>query len=203
MIKLILKTAPAVEPVSLAEMRAMLGITDGSDTHRDAVITARITAARRWAEEHCRRAFVTQTWTLHADRFWCYRTTDRRYGPYPFDLKPALQSVTSVKYIDTAGTQQTLAADQYQVDTVNSRLYSAYGVNWPVTRRQPNAVEIEHVSGYGAASTVPQEIKESLMFIVGHWENYQSSIEGAVRVTTIPYAVTQLLSPYVDLRNSF
>lgn len=188
----VLKTAPVEEPVTLAEMRAALGINDSTDTHRDAVITARISAARLWAEEHTRRSFVTQTWELYADCFEDY-----------FDLKSKLQSVTSVSYYDTDGVLQTLAADQYLVDTVNSRLYPAYGVSWPSTRDQVNAVIIEHVSGYGAASYVPQGIKESIMFIVGHWENYQSSIEGAVRISTIPYAVTQLLQPYVDLRNSF
>lgn len=188
----VLKTAPVEEPVTLAEMRATLGINDSTDTHRDGVITARINAARLWAEEHTRRAFVTQTWELYADCF----------GDY-FDLKSKLQSVTSVSYYDADGVLQTLAADQYLVDTVNSRLYPAYGVSWPSTRDQVNAVIIEHVAGYGAASYVPQGIKEALMFIVGHWENYQSSIEGAVRISTIPYAVTQLLQPYVDLRNSF
>lgn len=187
-----LKTAPAVEPVTLSEVKQQLGITQLSDITRDAVITARITSARRWAENHCRRAFITQTWTLYADAF-----------DSVFDLMADLQTVSTVKYYDSDGTLQTLAADQYLADTVNSRLYPAYGVSWPSTRDRVNAVEIEHVSGYGLASFVPQEIKEAIMFIIGHWENYQSSIEGAVRISTIPYAVTQLLASYVDMRNSF
>jgi len=192
MTRLILKTAPAVEPVTLAEVKQHLGITQLSDITRDDVITARIISARRWAEQHCRRAFITQTWTLYADHF-----------QPALDLLADLQSVTSVKYIDGDGAQQTLAADQTKIDTVNSRLYPAYNVSWPSSRVQVNAIEIEHISGYGVASYVPQDIKEAILFVVGHWENYQSSIEGAVRISTIPYAVTQLLAPYVDLRNSF
>lgn len=187
-----LKTAPVAEPVTLAEVKQQLGITQLSDITRDNVITARIVSARRWAESHCRRAFVTQTWYLYADEF-----------ADTYDLLADLQSVSSVKYYDTDGTLQTLAADQYLVDTVNSRLYPAYGVTWPSTRDRANAVVIEFISGYGLAVSVPHDIKEAIMFIVGHWENYQSSIEGAVRISTIPYAVTQLLAPYVDLRNSF
>jgi uncharacterized phiE125 gp8 family phage protein len=189
---LVLKTHPAEEPVTLDEIRQQMGIRDPDDTARDAIITARITSARRWAEQHCRRAFVTQTWTLYADAF-----------ADTFDLMADLQSISSVKYRDNDGILQTLDAGQYLADTVNSRLYPAYGVSWPGTREQYNAVQIEHISGYGAASFVPMDIKEAILFIVGHWENYQASIEGVVRVSTIPYAVTQLLSPYVDLRNSF
>jgi uncharacterized phiE125 gp8 family phage protein len=188
-----LKTAPTVEPITLDEVRQTLGITNLGDISRDSIITSRIVSARRWAEHHTRRAFINQTWYGYADAF-----EDR------FDLKADLQSVTAITYVDTDGASQTLAADQYLVDTVTSRLYPAYGVTWPSTRDQVNAVRVEFVSGYGAAATaVPQDIKDALMFIVGQWENYQSSIEGAVRPSTVPYAVLQLLQPYVDMRNNF
>ena len=45
------KTPPATEPITLAEMRLHLGITQTADTARDAIISARITSARQWAEE--------------------------------------------------------------------------------------------------------------------------------------------------------
>lgn len=207
MLQFRLKTAPAEEPVSLAEMRAMLGIQDVTDTHRDPVITARLIAARRWCEEHTRRAFVTQTWYGYASS-WRDQEVIARCNIVScckpiIDLKADLQSVNEITYVDTNGATQTLASDQYLVDAVMSRVHEAYGASWPGVRGQANAIRIEFVCGYGAAAAVPQPIKEAIMFIVAHWENYQSSIEGAVRITTVPYAVTQLLQPYVDLRSSF
>jgi len=187
-----LKTAPTEEPVSLQEIRQQLGISDISDTSRDAIISTRITSARRWSEQHTRRAFVTQTWIYYAPCFADY-----------FDLKADLQSVVSVKYIDPAGVLQTLAPADYLVDTVSSRLYPAYNTPWPAIRLQPNAIQIEYISGYGLAVDVPEEIKSAIKFTVGHWENYQNSIEGAQLIRTIPYAVTQLLSPHVDMRSLF
>ena len=186
-----IKTEPTAEPVSVDEFRAQNGIRE-SNISRNAVISNRITAARKWVESYCNIAIITQTWTLYSDEL---RDV--------FDLKGLLQSVSSVKYIDTNGIQQTLASDQYYVDLVNSRLHKAYNVNYPDVRGFINSVEIEFICGYGLAASVPNDIKEAIMFIVGHWENYQSNIEGAVRVQTIPYAVMQLLDPYIDYRKAF
>jgi uncharacterized phiE125 gp8 family phage protein len=187
-----LKTAPIAEPVSLADMQAVMGVHDTTNTLRDSVIASRITAARIMAEEFTRKAIISQTWELYADRF----------APY-FNLKMNLREVVSLKYIDTDGNQQTLDADQYLVDTVHGCLYPAYGVTWPSVRSQHNAVVIEHTAGYGANATdVPQNVLEAIKFLVAHWENYQPGIEGA-RITTIPYAVEQLLRPERDFRGAF
>jgi uncharacterized phiE125 gp8 family phage protein len=186
-----IKTPPALEPVTLADMRTQLGIIQSSDTSRDEVIKTRIVSARRWAESYMRRALITQTWTQYNNGFDDH-----------FDLLADLQSVTSIKYLDKYGVQQTLSSTIYYVDTVNSRVWLKTGQVWPDTYVQPNAVEIEYISGYGGVSSVPVDIIDAIKFIVGHWENYQSALEGA-RISTIPYAVEQLLRPYVDMRSAF
>ena len=63
---LTLVTAPASEPVSLAEAKAHLRIEAADD---DSLIGALITAARQSAEAHMRRALMSQTWRLSLDRF--------------------------------------------------------------------------------------------------------------------------------------
>jgi uncharacterized phiE125 gp8 family phage protein len=189
---------PATEPVTLAEMRQHLGISDATDTSRDAVISARITSARLWAEDYTRKRFITQTVTAYG--------TDFPFTPetgYKVELKGPLQSVTSVKYLDTNGTQQTLSSILYIVDLVNPGLVPAYAVSWPVVRAQPNAVEIAYIAGYGNAAAVPEPIKDAIRFIIGQWEVFQNSIEGVVRPFTIPNAAKQLLDNYVDYREWF
>lgn len=186
-----LKTASNEEPVSLSEARYQAGITDENDTSRDDIISTRITSARRWAEQYTRIAFVTQTWVYYSNRFEeCIL------------LKSELQSIVSVKYTDTDGAQQTLDPSNYYADVIESRIQEAYGKVWPTVRDFPNSVEIEFVCGFGAANQVPEEIKDAIKFIVGHWENYQSGIEG-LRISTIPYAVEQLLRPHKDFRGLF
>lgn len=193
--KHVLTTAPAIEPVSLADMRAHLGITRSEDTSRDTIITARITAARQMAEFHTRQALIHQTWTAYATEF-----------PAEIPLKSPLVSVSSVQYIDSNGALQTLAADQYSVDTINHCLVPAYGVSWPQTRIVPSAVRVAYVCGYGAtAASVPQTIREAILFMVGQWEVFQNKITGdyndIVRPMTIPNAAKQLLGPYIDYRD--
>jgi hypothetical protein len=104
--------------------------------------------------------------------------------------------------MDSSAVLQTLDTSIYVIDVVDNRIHLAYRKSWPTVYDQANAVQIEYISGYGLASSVPEEIKDAIKFIVGHWENYQSTIEGA-RITTIPYAVEQLLAPYRDLRSVF
>lgn len=90
-------TAPAVEPVTVAEARAHLYVGHSDD---DAIIGAFIAAAREDCEHRTQRALVTQTWERTLDGF-----------PAAISLPMApLASVTSVKYIDGDGNEQTLCS---------------------------------------------------------------------------------------------
>ncbi len=57
----ILLTAPAVEPVSLAEAKAFLRVEHNDD---DGVIEALALASRIHVESRTRRALISQSWRL-------------------------------------------------------------------------------------------------------------------------------------------
>jgi hypothetical protein len=170
-------TPPSVEPVSLAEARSYLRV-DADVTSEDALITDLIAAARQDAEKITWRALVMQTWRATLDRFpgpgansagstWVPSSYAVMPGPvltavpqgktgYEIFLpKPPLVTVNSIKYIDQNGVQQTLATDQYLVDTVSEpgRVTPAYGTSWPSTREQANAVEVSFNCGYASKIT--------------------------------------------------
>jgi len=194
----LLKTPPTAEPVMLAEMRSHLGITQAADTTRDNIITGRIISARQQSEYFTRLGFITQTWTGYA--------VDFAYNPatcHRIRLKVPLVSITSVKYLDENGAQQTLDPSKYLVDLVTGCIVPAYNESWPTVRAQLNSVQVEYVIGYGNAAAVPESIKDAIRFIVGQWEVFQSSIEGVLRPLTIPNAAKELLAPYVDCREIF
>lgn len=185
-----LTTPPAIEPVSLAEMREYLGITRADDTARDAIITARITAARQMVEDKTGRALITQTLTGWAMTF-----------EQEMPLIGNLQSVTSIQYTNTAAQIVTLDPSAYIVDTVGNCVLPSYGNSWPSVLDVPSAVRVQYVSGYGpTAADVPQILREAIKFIVGQWENFQATIEGGLRPMTIPAAAWQLMQPEVDYR---
>lgn len=59
---------PAVEPVSLTDIKEFLRIDD-ADASNDGVLTGLGIAARQWAEAYTQRRFITQTWRLACDWF--------------------------------------------------------------------------------------------------------------------------------------
>ena len=162
-----LKTAPAVQAISLADVKTYLRIGDSDD---DTLLNRLIDAAVRNVEEYITRAMIQQTWTLWLDRF---PAKERRDAPTEglyqlpvgfFDVarrtielpRPPLISVNFLKTYDTASTAATFDASRYYVDSASEpgRIALNSGETWPAGPfREVNAVEIEFVAGYGAADT--------------------------------------------------
>lgn len=191
MTRLKLVTAPAEEPITLAEAKTHLRV-DASD--EDALITSLIVAARRAAEQRTGRALVTQTWEASCDEF------PGSGEGIPLQLAP-VQSVTSVKYIDTAGVEQTIGAPNYTLNDRGSMGHSvlpAHGYAWPSAREQQNAVTVRFVAGYGAAAAVPQDIKAWLLLTIGTlYMQRESFVGNAMFAPAIPDRFWDaLLDPY-------
>lgn len=150
--------APASEPLTVAEAKARLRITTGAE---DADLTALITQARELCEAECQRAFVTQTLALYLD---CFPRCDTIRVP-----RPPLQSVSWVKYYDAAGVQQTLDPAKYHVAPAGEpgRIVLKSESVWPeVQDGRPEAVEVQFVAGYGAASAVPAAAKAAILVVM-------------------------------------
>lgn len=159
-------TAPASEPITLAEAKMHCRIDNADE---DELVIMLIASVRQHAETILRRRLITQTLDGYLDAF-----------PMEIKLMP-LQSVTAITYIDTDGNTQTLAADQYLVDATSqpARISRAYNVDWPDTRVQNNAVKVRFVAGYGLPAAVPQCIKSwMLVRIATLFSNRQQIIIG-------------------------
>lgn len=142
-------THPTVEPVTLAEVRAQIGITDATDTASDAIIKRRITEARQYAEEYMHRAIVIQTQEIRLDDFPRGYMEDSIKLPFP-----DLLSIASIKYIDSDGVEQTISSSDYVVDTHNfiGSVRPAYGTSWPSPRNEPDAVRVRYACGYTSSA---------------------------------------------------
>jgi uncharacterized phiE125 gp8 family phage protein len=177
-------TAPATEPVTVAEAKAHLRVDSADD---DALITALIVAARQGAEHITGRALMPQTWELALDGFKDVIGLQ----------KAPLTSITSIKYLDTAGALQTMSASDYLLDSHSepARVMPAYGTSWPSTRDQANAVLIRFIAGYADAATVPQEIKQWMLLRIGMLYENRESVATGVTLTELPF-VDRLLDAY-------
>lgn len=181
-----LVAAPAVEPITLAEAKAHIrSVTNDEDT----LVTRWIAGARRRAQTFTQRVFITQTWEWLLDGF------DRWQLELP---NGPLQSVTSVKYLDEAGVEQTLAPARYIVDAKSDpgRITPAYGDAWPTTLCRINAVTIQFVAGYGAAAAdVPEEIKIAMLLMIAHLDQHRSEV-AEDELFEIPQGAPAYLTPY-------
>lgn len=163
-------TGPAAEPLLLTDVKTRLSI---SDTHDDTDITSHIKAAREQAESYMRRSIITQTVELALDEF-----------PEEIELiKGPVQSIASVKYLDTDGTEQTISSSNYTYDDYSPRtwLLRASDYSWPGTYDAANAVKVRYVVGWGdAGSNVPEDIKNALLLAIGHWIHFQKQVESGI-----------------------
>lgn len=187
------------------------------NTTDDPLLVMLIDAARAHAEQYLGRYLVTQTVDLYRDEFpgrelgvpgfggWpggsALYADPRRGNPFEIRLPP-IQEVTEIRYTDADGTQDVLlAADQYQVDAHGTiaRVAPAFGLCWPTTRCEQNAVRVRFVAGYGATSAVPMCIKHWMaMRISTLWNNRDVIMTSESRATQLvipPDYVDGLLDP--------
>lgn len=190
---------PTVEPVALDEMKNHARIDHDGD---DALIASLITAARQWAEQYTRRAFIAQTYQMTLDAEDAHDRSIRL-------AYPPLIAVNSVELVDEADVATTLGAENYFVDTMSEpgRLVWKSIAPWPIALREVNGIVIEYVAGYGdAAGDVPEAIKLAIKQIAAHW--YEHRGEAVIMSSTrhdavanqagvnVPFVIQALLDPF-------
>ena len=187
-----LTTAPTVEPVTLAEVKAHLHIDHTADD--DYIEDFVIPAARRYAETFTRRAFLQQTWTLKWGGF----------GADPIVVpRPPLSSVTSITYLDSNGDSQTWASTKYTIEAPSGeyaqhgQVWLAYGQSFPTTRGVVNSVTVTFVAGYGTAATsVPVGIKHGVFMLCEDlYRQRGSAIVGTI-ISQALITAERLLMPF-------
>lgn len=178
-------TGPLTAPVTLSEVKQRLRIDDADD---DADLTFLIDAATRQVEGLTWRHIVQRTidWTLDA------------FSPVLTVPVHPVQSITSIKYLDGDGVEQTLDAAKYRLakggDRGPARITPGYDQVWPQTRRVTEAVTIRMVTG-GVATEISDEMKLGLMALIGHWHQLRQSAVSSEVIRDVPsYIQTSLLS---------
>lgn len=170
---------PATElAVSLATAKAHLRETE---TAEDDNIELMIRSSVKEAEGRTGRSFMRQTWLLTLEAFpGCIHLS-----------RIPVASVVSIKYVDSAGVLQTLdpaAYSLYAMDDHNpAKVVPAYGLSWPSTRCQLDAVQVEYLAGVEDPADVPPEAAAWILLQVGaKFTNREA--EGAVQTYALGFA---------------
>lgn len=180
-------TQSTITPWLLGDAKDHLRVTHNDD---DGYIQLLTLAVRNAAEQITRRALFTQTIRIYADSFEC----DCIELP-----RPMLQSVTSVKYYDTAGVLQTMDTDDYQVD-VNStpgRICPVLGTVWPSTQdKKLSAVIIEYVAGWAHRGDLPFDLRQAMLIHMEHLYDMREAVVVGPNVNEVPWGIQMLYEPH-------
>lgn len=157
-------------------------------TTEDTLIAGYVTAARKQVEHATGYLIGSQTWEYHQERW-----SDELWLP-----GAPLTSVTSVKYYDTNGTQQTLATTVYRVDTASEpgRIELIDGQSWPslqAARGLP--ITIQYVAGH-TSSTLPKSLYSAMLLLVGHYYANREAVNVGNIVQEFPLAVKSLVGSH-------
>jgi uncharacterized phiE125 gp8 family phage protein len=179
----LLIAGPAVEPVTLAEMRLYLRL---DDTAEDDLVSALIKAGRLLVEGACGRQLVAQTWRLTMHGWPAGRLVLLPVSP--------LISVARVRVYDALGAGADLAASLYRADPVSDPPSVAIEPAAPAPGRTFHGIEIDVVAGFGpAAADVPAPLVQSIRLLVARWfENRGDTPADA----TLPPDIAALVMPY-------
>lgn len=186
----ILVSPPAVEPLTLADVRLHLRI-DPDNTSEDALLSQLIRAARRQAEQELGRRLVTQTWDMLLDAFPA--------GDEAIKLHPGLckaQSIALIQYLDPLGATQTMPSAQYALDAneLPGYVFTTGTNTWPTSvADSANCVRVRVVCGYGNAADVPDNVVAWIKLQIGAlWANREAFATG-VSVSELPARFTAAL----------
>lgn len=163
-------TASVGRVVDTAEMREYLRFDDGS--YEEQTLANILEAAEDFVEKNCGKQLLTATYDWKIPCFYAYRI----HWP-----KPPLNSITSVTYVDTSGTSQTLSTSLYDVITGTEHaagyVKQAYNETWPTTRGDDLDVTIRGVCGFGDKDAVPETFRHQIRLLAKHWFEHRSAVE--------------------------
>ena len=159
MVNLELVTAPATKPVTTAEAKSWMRVDISDD---DTLIDSLIESATDQFEIITGRQLVTATYDYFADG-WILNNK----GCLEIPLGN-VASITSIKYKDTDEVLQTWSSAKYEVNLKKQivEIRPITTENFPSLGDEFNSVEIRFTAGYGAASAVPDAIKQCLYMMI-------------------------------------
>jgi len=183
---------PALEPVSLAGMKARLRITHNDQDDR---IRAVISASRQRVEAECGLALIEQGWLERRDS-WHQGGRLSAFGTrFRLGLGPVI-AVDSIAVIASDGTTEAWADSGWKLvrETRSAWLLTRPAGSFPTIGRPANGLEIRFRAGFGAdPETVPADLREAVARLA---EYLLGEPSGERAEQTLPPAVSLLLAPW-------
>lgn len=151
---------PALEPVSLAQLKARLRI---SHDEEDARLNQVISASRQRVEAECGLALIAQTWIERLDDWSQFGRLSAFGTRFRLGRAPVI-AVESIRVFLTRGEASLWPESAYEIIAGQSAAWLQVkpGECFPTVGRSANGVELRYRAGFGASrSDVPPDLLEA------------------------------------------
>ncbi|WP_109994952.1 head-tail connector protein [Salinisphaera sp. LB1] len=174
------KQEPHDEPIAVDDAKKWLRLDADIAVDDEALISTLISAARKYCEAYCDRAFAQQTWVTTFDCF------------IDGVLLPGgeINTVDSFAYTDEDGETQDVPEDVYSVSR-KGRLRLNPGKQWPRYLAAPNGIEIQYEVGPMKA---PVDVVQAMRLLLASFYENRSQVITGVSVAEIPFGVRAILN---------
>ena len=181
-------SGPAVEPITLADMKAYLRVED-DDSAQDDLISGLIKAARLTIEAASRRTLIEQHWRVVLDRW-------PRDGVVLLPLSPLI-AVDAIRITDATGTVTGLPDDAFEADRL-SEPPRIVVKDAPEPGKPRNGISVALRAGFGTtAEAVPATLKLAIRILVAHWFENRGDVAGE---QILPPEALALVAPFQRAR---
>ena len=175
-------------PITLADAQThlRLGSLDAAETIE---LERMITAATEHASAFCNQPFGTADIVTYCDSF-------PAHAGAPLVVHTKTNSVPTVTYYDTEGTQQTATGLRSVPSGGRTKIYPAFSADWPTDCiNEPGSVTLTATAD---VSDVPAAVQAAILLIVGDlYENREQSVTGqGISHVQMSLTAARLLTPY-------
>ena len=181
---LVLLSGPSVEPLTLAEAKSWVKVTDAAD---DLTLQSMIVSARLTVEAATSRRLITQQWRLLLDA-WALGAR------ITLPLTP-VRSIARVRVTDSYGGAVDVSTSLFSLVASDDRARVMVGSPLPTPGPAIGGIQMDLVAGYGDdASAVPEPLRLAMRQLIAFW--YANRGDAEVAPAGLPASVAALLAPY-------
>lgn len=180
---------PAVEPVSLAELKAHLRVDDDTE---DALLGSLIRVAREHLERSTGLALIRQGWRLYLDCWPDAGLIEIERGP--------VASVEEVRVFDELGEESDIPLAGHALDG-GRRPARLWLRTHPGRGQAINGIEIDFTAGFGdAGADVPDTLRRAMLVHAAQMYEFRGALPVDMQPAAVPEGYDRLVAPFLIRR---
>ncbi|MBC2884736.1 phage head-tail connector protein [Ochrobactrum sp. CM-21-5] len=179
-----LVTPPALEPVTIADVRAFLRISTETE---DEILQRLIATARELIEAETGLSLIEQTWRLRVDRW----PRSGRLAIFKYPVK----AVTAVVAYKPDGTAISFSPEEFVLHH-GKRPQRLYMAQYP-DASSFEGIEVDFIAGFGETGVdVPDALKQAILTLVAHLYEKRAGINADASPASFPLMVNQMVDSW-------